>query len=77
MWSTSRQATMALRKAVPTDRNYDFWNIFMNYMMSKDEKLPEKERSMYRTLAYRMLGRAVEAVPAGKVSGRLLKADMI
>lgn len=58
---------MALRKADPKDRNYEFWNIFMTFMMSRDERNPEKERLMYRTLAYRMLGRTVEAVPTAKV----------
>ena len=59
---------MALRKGFPKDRNYDFWNILMCYLISKDESASEKERALYGTLAYRMICKAAEAVPADNVS---------
>ena len=59
---------MALRKGFPKDRNYDFWNTLMCYLISKDMSASEKDRTLYGTLAYRMICKAAEAVPADNVS---------
>jgi N-terminal acetyltransferase B complex non-catalytic subunit len=58
---------MALRKSSPKDRNYEFWAIFMCYLIHQDESISEKERTMFGTLAYRMLSKAAEAVPKEQV----------
>jgi N-terminal acetyltransferase B complex non-catalytic subunit len=58
---------MALRKAFPKERNYDFWNVLMCYLIHKDASRPEKERLLFGTLAYRLISKAAEAVPTDKV----------
>jgi N-terminal acetyltransferase B complex non-catalytic subunit len=58
---------MALRKGFSKDRNYDFWNILMCYLISRDVSRPEKERTLFGTLAYRLISKAAEAVPTDKV----------
>ena len=59
---------MALRKGFPKDRNYDFWNVLMCYLIHKDPSLSEKDRTLFGTLAYRLISKAAEAVPADKVN---------
>jgi N-terminal acetyltransferase B complex non-catalytic subunit len=58
---------MALRKGFSKERNYDFWNILMCYLINKDVSRPEKERTLFGTLAYRLISKAAEAVPTEKV----------
>lgn len=58
---------MALRKSFPKDRNYDFWNILMCYLINTDISRTEKERTLFGTLAYRMISKAAEGVPTEKV----------
>ena len=58
---------MALRKGFPKDRNYDFWNVLMCYLISQDQTLPERDRVLFGTLAYRMISKSAEAVPDHKV----------
>jgi len=58
---------MALRKGFSKERNYDFWNILMCYLINKDVSRPEKERTLFGTLAYRLISKAAEAVPTSKV----------
>lgn len=63
---------MALRKSSPKDRDYDFWIIFMCYMIHQDPSISEKERNLFGTLAYRMLSKAAEAVPQDPVSDGII-----
>jgi len=58
---------MALRKGSPKERNYDFWNMLMCYLIYKDLSRQEKERTLFGTLAYRLISKAAEAVPTDKV----------
>src|SRR5271170_8136283 len=58
---------MALRKAFPQERKYDFWNILMCYLINKDASLPEKDRTLFGMLAFRLVSKAAEAVPKDKV----------
>lgn len=62
---------MALRRSSPKDRDHDFWIIFMYYMIHQDPFIPEKERNLFGTLAYRMLSKAAEAVPRDPVSDNI------
>ena len=39
----------------------------MCYFIHQDQSIPEKERTMFGTLAYRMLLKAAEAVPREQV----------
>ncbi|KAL6250283.1 hypothetical protein RBB50_002584 [Rhinocladiella similis] len=66
MGPLSRQAAMGLRKSFPKDRNYEFWNIAMCYLISVQSGVPEKDRMLFGTLAYRMITKAVEAIPASQ-----------
>jgi len=59
---------MALRRSSPKERNYEFWTIFMCYLLHQDASISEKERNMFGTLAYRLLAKAAEAVPHDSVS---------
>lgn len=58
---------MALRKGFPKERNHDFWNIVMCYLIHKDTSTPEKESALFGTLAYRLICKAAETVPIDKV----------
>ena len=66
---------MALRKAFPKDRNYDFWNILMCYLIHTDSPRPEKEKTLFGTLAYRLISKAAEEVPTDKVSSSTATSD--
>lgn len=58
---------MGLRKSFPKERNYEFWNIMMCYLIHLQQDLPEKDRSLFGTLAYRMISKAAETIPADQV----------
>jgi N-terminal acetyltransferase B complex non-catalytic subunit len=58
---------MALRKAFPTERNYDFWNILLCFLVQQDDRATEKERTLFGTLAYRLVSKAAEAAPTDSV----------
>ena len=60
-----------MRKSFPKDRNYEFWNIAMCYLISVQSGVPEKDRMLFGTLAYRMITKAVEAIPASQVCNEL------
>ena len=59
---------MALRKAFPNDRNYDLWNILLCFLVHIEPSVPEKERSMFGMLAYRMINKAAASIPTDQVS---------
>ncbi|KAI1614285.1 N-acetyltransferase B complex non catalytic subunit-domain-containing protein [Exophiala viscosa] len=65
-WLSAQKATMGLRKSFPKDRNYEFWNIMMCYLIHMQEGLPEKDRTLFGTLAYRMISKSAETIPAGQ-----------
>ena len=58
---------MALRKGFPKERNFDFWNVLLCYLINKDVLRPERERILFGNLAYRLISKAAEAVPTDKV----------
>jgi hypothetical protein len=58
---------MGLRKSFPKERNYEFWNIMMCYLIHMDDGLSEKEKMLFGTLAYRMISKAAEIIPADQV----------
>ena len=59
---------MALRKAFPKDRQYEFWNILMYFLVHKDVSVPKKQRELFGTLAYRLITKAAESIPTDPVS---------
>jgi len=58
---------MGLRKAFHSERQYEFWNIMMCYLVHRDATLPEKERTLFGTLAYRLISKAADLVPKDQV----------
>lgn len=58
---------MGMRNNFPKERHYEFWNILMCHLISRQESLPEKDRTLFGTLAYRMMTKAAEAIPVGEV----------
>lgn len=65
---------MALRKAFPKDRQYEYWNILMYFLVHRDASVPEKDRHLMGTLAYRLISKAAESVLTDPVSMFLGKA---
>ncbi|EXJ79045.1 hypothetical protein A1O3_08546 [Capronia epimyces CBS 606.96] len=61
-WISAQKATMGLRKSFPKERNYEFWNIMMCHLIHMQNDLPEKERTLFGTLAYRMISKAAETI---------------
>ena len=59
---------MALRKNFPNERLYGFWNILMCYLIHKASSDSEKDRTLFGTLAYRLISKAAQIVPANPVS---------
>ncbi len=59
---------MALRKAFPQDRQYDYWNILMYFLVYKDASVPETDRNLSGTLAYRLIRKAAESIATDTVS---------
>src|ERR1700753_148878 len=63
---------MGLRKSFPKERQYEFWNIAMCYLIHMDQTLLEKDRTLFGTLAYRMVSKAAEIIPLDQVCPRFL-----
>ncbi|KAK7885662.1 hypothetical protein LTR67_010013 [Exophiala xenobiotica] len=63
-WLSAQKATMGLRKSFPKERQYEFWNIAMCHLIHMQHDLPEKNRVLFGTLAYRMMSKAAETTPA-------------
>lgn len=59
---------MALRKAFPKERKYDFWNILMCYFINQHADLPENERKLFGALANRMILKATPPSQGDRVS---------
>ena len=62
-----RQAAVALRKAFPKERKYEFWKTLFSYLIQMDPAADEKQRKLFGTLAYRFISKAAEMVPRDKV----------
>ena len=60
---------MGLRKSFPNERHYEFWNIAMCHLIHMQHDLPEKDRILFGTLAYRMMSKAAEIIPPDQVGG--------
>lgn len=58
---------MAMRKAFPKERKYDYWNILLCYLIHEDENCPEKDRKLFGTLANRMIVKAAQPGQGDKV----------
>jgi N-terminal acetyltransferase B complex non-catalytic subunit len=58
---------VALRKAFPKERKYDFWKTLFSYLIQKDPTLEDNLRQLFGTLAYRFISKAAETVPKDKV----------
>lgn len=58
---------MGLRNAFPKERQYEFWNMLMCFLIHKQEAVPEKDRMLFGTLAYRMMSKAAEAIVKNEV----------
>ncbi|KAL8908750.1 MAG: hypothetical protein Q9207_000607 [Kuettlingeria erythrocarpa] len=68
-WQGARKAAMAYTRHFPNKREPFFWAIFANFMASKSSKIPDQEKALCGTMAYRMCAKAAEAVSSaeGKV----------
>ena len=65
---------MGMRNAFPKERQYEFWNILMCFLIHKQEAVPEKDRQLFGTLAYRMMFKAAETIAKDEV--RQTTSDM-
>ncbi|EXJ96403.1 hypothetical protein A1O1_01529 [Capronia coronata CBS 617.96] len=63
-WLSAQKATMGLRKSFPKKPHYEFWNIMMCQLIHMQDDLPEKDRTLFGTLAYRMISKAAESIPS-------------
>jgi N-terminal acetyltransferase B complex non-catalytic subunit len=58
---------VALRRAFPKERKYEFWKTLFSYLIQKDPTIDENQRKLFGTLAYRFISKAAETVPKDKV----------
>ncbi|EEP79941.1 predicted protein [Uncinocarpus reesii 1704] len=63
-WKTAQKAAMNLQINFPRARKYYFWAIFMCYLISADPTSSPADKSLFGTLAYRMISKAADSVPA-------------
>ncbi|KAL2852865.1 N-acetyltransferase B complex non catalytic subunit-domain-containing protein [Aspergillus pseudoustus] len=63
-WKSAQKAAMSLQNNFPKKRNYYIWAIFLCYLLAVDEASLEMDRKLFGTLAYRMVSKAAESVPA-------------
>ena len=64
---TTIQAAMSLQKNFPKSRKYYFWAIFLCYLITVDHSSSDADRKLFGTLAYRMVSKSVDSVPANPV----------
>ncbi|KKY29016.1 putative cytoskeleton organization protein [Phaeomoniella chlamydospora] len=62
-WTSAQRAAMILRKQFPNERMYEFWVIFMCYQIQKDESIESRTRTLFGTMAYKMLAKAASETP--------------
>jgi N-terminal acetyltransferase B complex non-catalytic subunit len=58
---------MSLQNHFPKTRKYYFWAIFLSYLVAIDPSALEPDRKLFGTLAYRMVSKAADVVPADPV----------
>lgn len=58
---------MSLQVNFPKNRKYYFWAIMLCHIMSVEPSILDAERKLFGTLAYRMISKAAESVPADPV----------
>jgi N-terminal acetyltransferase B complex non-catalytic subunit len=58
---------MGLRNTFPQEREYEFWNTQMCFLINRQDDLPEKDRMLFGTLAYRMISKAAEGITKDEV----------
>ncbi|KAL4921271.1 N-acetyltransferase B complex non catalytic subunit-domain-containing protein [Aspergillus aurantiobrunneus] len=63
-WKSAQKAAMSLQNNFPKKRKYYIWAIFLCYLLAVDEASSEMDRKLFGTLAYRMVSKAAESVPA-------------
>ena len=59
---------MGLRKSFPKERNYEFWNIMMCFLIQLAPNQESQNKKLFGTLAYRMISKAAETIPTDQVS---------
>ena len=62
-WSQAQKATAQLRTNFPNERNWEFLNILMLFMLHQDRSRPTHERMLHGRLAYNFMKKAAELVP--------------
>ncbi|RMZ92668.1 hypothetical protein DV736_g97, partial [Chaetothyriales sp. CBS 134916] len=62
-WLEAQKSLASFKKAFPKERQYEFWNVVMCFLVHLDPSVDEKQRALFGTLAYRMLVKLAEAVP--------------
>ncbi|KAL1972383.1 hypothetical protein VTN31DRAFT_6797 [Thermomyces dupontii] len=63
-WKAAQKAAMSLQVNFPKNRKYYFWAIMLCHIMSVEPSILDAERKLFGTLAYRMISKAAESVPA-------------
>ncbi|KAL1965647.1 hypothetical protein VTN77DRAFT_5324 [Rasamsonia byssochlamydoides] len=63
-WKSAQKAAMSLQNNFPKSRKYYFWAIFLCYLITVDPSASDADRKLFGTLAYRMISKAAESVPA-------------
>lgn len=58
---------MSLNANFPKQRKYYLWAIFLCHLLAVNPSSSETERKLFGTLAYRMVSKAAENVPADPV----------
>jgi N-terminal acetyltransferase B complex non-catalytic subunit len=58
---------VALQKAFPKERKYNFWKTLFSYLVHGDPTLEDGQRKLFGMLAYRFISKAAETVPEDKV----------
>ncbi|KAL4950244.1 N-acetyltransferase B complex non catalytic subunit-domain-containing protein [Aspergillus filifer] len=63
-WKSAQKAAMSLQNNFPKKRKYYIWAIFLSYLLAVAEGSSDMDRKLFGTLAYRMVSKAAESVPA-------------
>lgn len=58
---------MSLQSNFPRTRNYYFYAILLTHLVAVDQSSSDAERKLFGTLAYRMISKAADSVPADPV----------
>lgn len=58
---------MSLNVNFPKQRKYYLWAIFLCHLLAMNSSSSDSEKKLFGTLAYRMVSKAAESVPADPV----------